>query len=84
MCKDIIFSRTRHDYRSCSCGEVSIDGGHHYVKICFKTKMPVIIDKFINVTEQELYDDWNYRKNKFGLIKEKANKKRIDSSKRKK
>ena len=30
-CGDTIYSRTRHDYRSCSCGSVSIDGGFDYM-----------------------------------------------------
>jgi len=39
-CKNIIYSRARHDCRSCSCGEVYIDGvliiqeleERHYIK----------------------------------------------------
>ena len=33
VCKDLVFSRTLHDYRSCSCGKVAIDGGFEYTKI---------------------------------------------------
>lgn len=32
-CGDIIFSRTRHDFRSCMCEKVFIDGGRDYLKI---------------------------------------------------
>ena len=32
-CKDKIFSLYRHNFRSCSCGEVSIDGGFDYTRI---------------------------------------------------
>lgn len=35
-CKDFIRSRNRHDYRSCSCGNVSVDGGSHYLRRSFK------------------------------------------------
>jgi len=35
-CKDEIYSCNRHDYRTCKCGKVSIDGGADYVKLCFE------------------------------------------------
>lgn len=31
-CKDIIFSEHRHDYKSCKCGDVTIDGGKDYLR----------------------------------------------------
>ena len=27
VCKDIVFSRTTHDFRYCSCGNLFVDGG---------------------------------------------------------
>ena len=32
MCEEIVFSRHRHDYKTCSCGEVSVDGGMDYIR----------------------------------------------------
>lgn len=32
-CKDVIYSMYRHDYHSCSCGNVAVDGGRDYLKI---------------------------------------------------
>ena len=32
-CNTIIFSRNVHDFRSCPCGAISIDGGFDYTKI---------------------------------------------------
>lgn len=32
LCKSIIESFHRHDYVSCKCGEISIDGGDEYYK----------------------------------------------------
>ena len=32
-CNHIIWSRHRHDYRSCKCGAVAIDGGRDYTKV---------------------------------------------------
>jgi predicted phosphodiesterase len=31
-CGDIIESKTRHDFRTCSCGAVAVDGGCDYLK----------------------------------------------------
>jgi hypothetical protein len=32
MCFDIIESKHRHDYVTCSCGEISVDGGKDYLR----------------------------------------------------
>lgn len=32
-CEDIIQSMYRHDYKCCSCGAISIDGGSDYTKV---------------------------------------------------
>ena len=37
-CKDIIYSVMRHDFRSCTCGKVSVDGGKDYFKISYKPR----------------------------------------------
>lgn len=31
-CGDVIFSRARHDFHSCTCGRTNIDGGSDYMK----------------------------------------------------
>lgn len=31
-CGDIIFSRSRHDYRTCKCGAIAVDGGMDYAR----------------------------------------------------
>ncbi len=35
-CGDEVFSNHRHDFKSCKCKKVSIDGGFDYIKISFK------------------------------------------------
>lgn len=35
-CGDIIESKHVHDFKICSCGTVAVDGGHYYLKRCFK------------------------------------------------
>ena len=69
-CKDIIFSRTRHDCRGCTCGEVYIDGGFDYKRVGFKgEKSPENVLINVKATQKELYDDWNNKVDKYGLIK---------------
>lgn len=67
-CGDIIYSRARHDFRWCGCGEVAIDGGFEYSKVCFKEKPPERVEISVDATKQELYDDWNKRINVYGRL----------------
>lgn len=72
-CGDLVFSRARHDFRSCSCGAVSIDGGFDYLKVAGKIRIEdnKIITKQIEVSasKNDLYWDWAKGRDKFGLIK---------------
>lgn len=34
LCGDIIESKSVHDFVTCSCGAVSVDGGHNYLRRC--------------------------------------------------
>ena len=38
ICGDEIESKHRHDYVECSCGACAVDGGHDYLRRCFKEK----------------------------------------------
>lgn len=72
MCGDIIYSRARHDFRYCTCGNIYIDGGFDYCKIGFiyKDKHE---SKKINIdinNKGELFNDWNKHQDKYGLIKD--------------
>ena len=33
-CGDIIESKSTHDYVTCKCGAVAVDGGHDYLRRC--------------------------------------------------
>lgn len=68
-CSDIIYSRARHDFRTCSCGNCSIDGGFDYMKISFGYNGYINIPLEIKVTEKDLWEDWNSGKDCYGLIK---------------
>ena len=67
-CDQMIYSRCQHDYRSCKCGEVAIDGGFDYTRIIYHNKSPKTVRKLVGATKQELFDDWNNRRNKYGVI----------------
>ena len=70
-CKDIIFSRAHHDCHHCTCGATMIDGGFDYMRCGFDPKVGESAQTYIEVkqTKKQLYDDWNCKKGKFGLIK---------------
>lgn len=38
ICDDEIESTYRHDFVTCSCGACSVDGGHDYMRRCYKEK----------------------------------------------
>lgn len=39
-CNDIVESKSRHDFVSCSCGKVFVDGGHDYCRWGFPSGNP--------------------------------------------
>ena len=43
-CADIIESKSVHDYVTCKCGNLSVDGGEYYLKRSFKEGMDSWID----------------------------------------
>ena len=32
QCADVIESKHGHDFKTCKCGEISVDGGKNYIK----------------------------------------------------
>lgn len=42
ICGDVIESKSVHDYKKCSCGRVSVDGGQEYLKRSYKKKSDYI------------------------------------------
>lgn len=37
LCEDVIYSAHKHDFVSCKCGAVCVDGGMNYLKRCGST-----------------------------------------------
>lgn len=72
-CGDEPFSAHRHDFKSCKCGNISVDGGQAYLKRMYKSKnfkdMSIVLD-------QDLVDaminmaDWSQEtgRNSFGYV----------------
>jgi hypothetical protein len=75
LCKDTVYSRARHDYRSCGCQSVAIDGGQNaYFRVSYNPERTGIIntievDLGDEVTLQDLHRDWNESIDKLGIIK---------------
>jgi len=78
-CGDTVFSRVHHDMRWCECGPnggCAIDGGFSYVRIVWTEGfVPMQTTLNIRQTKKQLYDDWNNRTDKFGIIKSKKHEK---------
>lgn len=66
---EVIYSRAHHDFHWDSKEEIAIDGGFEYKRTCWKDGADFEIVRFeLNVTKNELYDDWNTNQNKYGWI----------------
>ena len=73
MCGDTVISRSPHDYHTCSCGNAFMDGGQEG----YYRAGGVFFDEikgtktYLDTTLKDLYDDWNNREDKYGIIKDK-------------
>ena len=47
-CGDVIESTYRHDFKTCSCGHASVDGGHDYLRRCYASP-----DDYTDLSETE-------------------------------
>ena len=45
ICKQVIQSKHRHDFVSCKCGEISVDGGTNYIR-----RLAVDFDNMIDLS----------------------------------
>ena len=53
LCGDIIESTHVHDYKRCSCGNVSVDGGLYYLRRVYKNSR----DDFTELSEWEYVEE---------------------------
>jgi len=73
-CKQWIYSRARHDYKKCGCGELAVDGGHYDKDLWVAESIighinPETKKVTIETTKQKLYKDWNENINQLGELK---------------
>lgn len=47
ICGDVIKSKHTHDFKTCKCGTISVDGGHEYLKRSYKKSR----DEFTDLSE---------------------------------
>jgi len=52
ICGEILESKYRHDFKTCKCGNLSVDGGRDYIKRSVK-----YLDKFEELSEIEGGED---------------------------
>lgn len=72
VCECTIYSRARHDFIRCPCGNVWIDGGQdgHCARYSAEwCDMPIETKRIkVDATLSVLYDDWNHSRNEFGIV----------------
>lgn len=44
LCGDILVSESAHDFKTCRCGEISVDGGRDYIRRMWKDNEDNIIE----------------------------------------
>ena len=69
-CGDVIYSRAHHDFHSCTCGAINVDGGFEYMRYSWDNKVsqPIPFTLEVDATKKELYDDWNKHIDSYGVI----------------
>lgn len=73
QCHDYIISRSNHDFNSCKCGSLAVDGGSfseeykifgfNRVIGAFQREHIVMVD--LDVTPEELHEDWSTQINAY-------------------
>jgi len=70
LCGDVIYSKNRHDFVTCSCGKCSVDGGTDYLRRVgeFYTELSITMDeKVVNDCIAEVHDSIIDGKNDRGI-----------------
>ena len=59
FCGDVIESKHVHDFKTCKCGRVSVDGGHEYMRRCFKEDgdyEELSVTNLIDVVKEQIHE----------------------------
>lgn len=76
-CLTGVYSRARHDFRTCPCSLCFVDGGMDYMRYGYAETdenyngvSKIISLKYpVKKTKQQIYDDYNQGTDKLGYIK---------------
>ena len=71
-CGEDIFSKNRHDFVTCTCGAISVDGGQEYLRRVgaihnFTELSWELPDELYNACAKVVEDAINTNRNKFGI-----------------
>jgi hypothetical protein len=74
-CGDFIFSKHRHDFVTCTCGAISVDGGQEYLRRVgsavtrgtYTDMSWELPDELYNACAEVVEDAINTNRNKFGI-----------------
>lgn len=66
-CKTVLVSKHRHDFVTCKCGKLSIDGGLDYKKVCgdWLDGLPLSIIK-----DEDTGEMYNYKEQNIHMVPE--------------
>ena len=54
LCGEVIESKHVHDFVQCKCGACAVDGGHDYLRRCFREKDCYIdLSESIEISEED-------------------------------
>ena len=57
LCGDVLVSEHRHDFKSCSCGNLSVDGGNDYIRRGWSGSKDTILElsegELLELTDEE-------------------------------
>ena len=54
LCGEVIESKQVHDFVQCKCGACAVDGGHDYLRRCFRDKDCYIdLSESIEISEED-------------------------------
>ena len=68
QCRATVYSRARHDFRKCPCGDFFVDGGLDYTRAGAMHSPLATFRLRVEATPKELFSDWADGTDRFGLI----------------
>lgn len=44
LCGEILVSESKHDFKTCKCGNLSVDGGNDYIRRCWGSDINTVLE----------------------------------------